>query len=705
MLPEESSNTSPPQRTNRRSKPQLSCHLCRRRKLRCNRQKPCSSCTARGLALSCKYPSQNGRSSPEGIQIHHTEAPRTRASIRDRVVQLEEMVVSLIQNPSHEGSRPISVIRTGDTEGENPEEATHTTPLSDVENSPSRGSMIFGSSGPHYVSGTHWAAILDSITDLKEHLEQQEGEHVTAPPYMPHVLLLYGCESISKEDILQALPPKVNVDRFVSQYFNRLDLAPLCLHSGQFQREYEKFWNAPSEAPIMWLALLFSMICLSVLASNVISSSPYVETNGSLVNMYREKIVQCLTLGEYTKPGRYTLEALYNYMVIEYSIKNDANKDICVLIGILINLAIQMGYHRDPSHFPEISPFTGEMRRRIWATLLQGDILITSQAGMPRIIKEGQWDTIEPRNLHDFDFNESTLELPPSRPETEVTDSSLVIARQRILTALGNIADLTTTVQPYSYAEVMEMDRFLYSAESRLPSPFRMNSIGSAVTDSPQIILNRLFIRLMFHKGQIMLHRKYLHVRCRSSLDEENNYAYSRKSCLEAALKALEIQRVFFEETGPNGYLHELCWKFSSFVNHEFLTATMVLCFFARHGLEESSTSLLISQEKILDVLDNAHEIWVKLSESSKEAQRASDALGVLLAKLKGNHPAIDNNLDLTLRKNQLEPLNLTNRSLDSPMTSLDFAHFEHTLQLDEPFIGISPDCYHTAINNFPSLW
>lgn len=384
----------------------------------------------------------------------------------------------------------------------------------------------------------------------------------------------------------------------------------------------------------MWLGLLFSILGLAALASDTSSEHPHAERYSPLVDTYREKTAQCLKLGEYTKPTRYTFETLYNYLVIEHSIQNDAHKDIGVLMGVLIKLAIRMGYHRDPSNFPGISPFAGEIRRRVWVTLLSGDILTSTQMGMPRMIKDSEYDTQEPRNLNDFDFNEHTQELPQSRPETEITTSTQLIARGRMFTALGKVVDLAATTNPYSYAEVMRIDKTLHEAENSLPPDFHNKPIGSAVIDPPQMIVIRLFLRLMFHKGQIMLHRKYLNIHAGSSSNEEISYAYSRKSCLEAALGVLEIQRIFDVETAPTGNLHLLRWKLSSFVKHECLTATMVLCFLAQHGFEQFSQCPDFSTEKVVSALRESHAIWNRLSQSSKEARTASHAINVVLRRL-----------------------------------------------------------------------
>lgn len=385
----------------------------------------------------------------------------------------------------------------------------------------------------------------------------------------------------------------------------------------------------------MWLGLLFSMISLTLLTSGPGEHSP-MSDGRPVLDTYREKIVQCLVLGEYTKGGRHTFECFYHYLTLELSIRSDADKDIWILLGIGVNLAFRMGYHRDSSNFPRISPFTAEMRRRGWATLLQGDILISTQMGMPRMINDRQCDTPEPQNLNDYDFDQDTQILPPPRPAGEITTASSLIASRRIFTALGVIVDLTTAVHQETYAEVMRVDRILRDAEASLPSYLRIKPMASALTDPPTTIMHRLFLRLMFHKGQIMLHRRYLSSSKSPGPDKgQDTYAYSRTSCLEAALGILEIQRIFYEETNPDGQLSTMRWRVSSITAHEFLTATIVLCFLAQHDLESLiSESSGYVKDEIVTALKTAHIIWIRSSTSSVEARVAANALRIVLGKM-----------------------------------------------------------------------
>lgn len=349
-----------------------------------------------------------------------------------------------------------------------------------------------------------------------------------------------------------------------------------------------------------------------------------------IVNAWREKIVQCLILGRYTKSGPYALETLLHYFTIEHFLCRDADIGIWILLGVIVHLAMRMGYHRDPRHFPSISPSAGEMRRRVWATIFQLDLVISAQMGVPRTIKEWQTDTAEPRNLLDTDFDEQTNELPPSRPETDTTPILYVLAKNRIMSVLGIISDFTTDTRPHCYAEVMRVDKRLQDARQAIPSSLKWRPMTQSITDAPQVIMQRIYLEIAFHKARIVLHRRYL-----IPTRMQAHYAYSHQVCLDAALEILEYQHTLDEETQPVGQLFQVQWKVSSLVNHDFLLATSILCFYLQHSNGVGKDAADVARlERIKQLLRRSREIWLRSSTSSREAEKAVEALSIVLGNL-----------------------------------------------------------------------
>ncbi|KAL4791652.1 hypothetical protein BDV19DRAFT_290663 [Aspergillus venezuelensis] len=614
-------SVSKPTNSRRRDKPQLSCNNCRRRKSRCDRQRPCANCSVRHLP--CIYPEHSAAAAASSTEI----------SAHERLAYLECLVMSIIPGPVPEANgqptakaakQPGAPVKT------------------EVDEQFDCGSMRTDNSELQYVGGDHWIAILDGIAHLKDHLGREDELRLAESPIddvneqwddnnsevankqSKGALLLYGCHPASRKEILSSLPPKYAVDRYISRYFNNFDLVSSAVHGPTFLREYEAFWSDPSSAPITWVGLLFSMICLACLASERLSGLE-ADQQSLQIPSYREKIVQCLTLGRYTTPGPYVLETVINYVYVEFGISPDANKDIWFLLSLEVNLAKRMGYHRDPSHFPGITAFQGEMRRRLWATVLMSDVLISNQMGMPRMISDGQYDTSEPRNLNDDDIDKDIKELPSSRSEAEMTVSLGIIARTRMLKALGIIADLTDAVMPCNYSEVLRVDRTLQEAAEGIPPPLKVKPMAASLTDSPQVIVARLFVKHMYFKGRIMLHRRFCYME--ESRQNGVDYSYSRKACLDACLGSLEIQHVLDEETRPDGQLHTMRWRVTSIMNHLFLTATMFLCSLVYPG------RVVEREEEVRTALLRARTIWVRRSSFSKEAKRAAHAVSLVLSR------------------------------------------------------------------------
>jgi hypothetical protein len=206
-----------------------------------------------------------------------------------------------------------------------------------------------------------------------------------------------------------------------------------------------------------------------------------------------------------------------------------------------------------------MSPLAGEMRRRIWITIVELDLGISAQMGLPRLIKQWQADTENPRNLLDSDFDSRTVELPQARPETEITPVLYRLSKARMMSALGLISDLMADTRPYTYAEVIKIDARLKEAHASIAECLKWRSMTHFIADSPHIIIQKVFLGLIFNKAKIVLHRKYLaHSRAQSQ------HSYSRDECLDAALKILEYQQILEEETQPFCQLYQERWRVSS---------------------------------------------------------------------------------------------------------------------------------------------
>jgi hypothetical protein len=344
-------------------------------------------------------------------------------------------------------------------------------------------------------------------------------------------------------------------------------------------------------------------------------------------------------LGHYTNGGPYVLETLLLYLMGEFLSSKDSQVGIRLVVGIIVQIAMHMGYHRDSTHFPNITPFEGEMRRRIWALIYQIDFGTSTQLGLPRLlIRASQIDTAEPRNLVDADFDEKSTELPPSRPDTEATTALYSSSKLRIFSVGVKVADLASETHCPPYADVLELDRQLDEARNSLPSSMKWTGLASCLIDSSQVILQRIFLEVCIQRIKITLHKRF-------QLQSD----HSRHACLAAAMEVLRLQHLIDEETQVDGRLYQSRWGITSAFTHDFLLATSVLCFYIRAAVGSTqgedvgrnndsagaaSFGVPVDLDKARALLRLSQAIWLRESASSKEAQRASEALRYVLDDL-----------------------------------------------------------------------
>lgn len=634
----------------RRDKVQMSCTCCRARKVKCDRNHPCQNCTKRGQAGTCTYLNASTYKRA-GQPSTSSEA----ASMRQRVIQLERLLRSFIA-PSDAGVSTTMDSQASASQGVNmsvnhfgvsdsSEESTSDGDMSGTNivldrSCPPLGRISLENAETNYVGSAHWAAVLDEVVELKDILDTHNSLDENSGGQMKNQepdLLFSANQAITQAEILASIPSKDVVDRLISRYFSSMDMAPVFLHVPTFQQEYGHFWVNPWGAPIMWLGVLFSMMCMAEHFCLAAEDKPPGPPHKSqyMIQKYREKAAQCLVLGNYTKPTDYTLEALLLYLTTEQIRSNDTQFGISILVGIIVRSAMRMGYHRDPSHYPNISVFHAEMRRRIWSTVVVFDILTSFQVGLPKLINESQVDSELPRNLLDEDFDQHAVELPPPRPDTECTLMSYAIMKHRLTSVFGMIANQATSTQTVSYADdVMRLDKLLYEVYGSVPPGLRMRPTANSVTDSSALIVRRFALEVFFQKSRCVLHRRYL-VLARSN----QRYLYSRRSCVDAAMQLLGHQSVLHNECQLGGLLHRDRWKILPLMSQAFLLAAMIICLEFDHLIPRSQDVHAVSEEvsteeSMLQVLQRSYSIWSESAASSTEALRVSAVLKMMLQKV-----------------------------------------------------------------------
>lgn len=110
--------------------------------------------------------------------------------------------------------------------------------------------------------------------------------------------------------------------------------------------------------------------------------------------------------------------------------RHDSPRYVWMMTGLAIRMAQALGLHRDGSHFPHLTPFEVEMRRRIWGALSTLDLRASEDQGTDVTIARSSYDTRLPLNINDTDIDVDTKEMPPERPG--IADSTVAVLMYKI---------------------------------------------------------------------------------------------------------------------------------------------------------------------------------------------------------------------------------------------------------------------------------
>lgn len=373
------------------------------------------------------------------------------------------------------------------------------------------------------------------------------------------------------------LPSKSAVDKLVTRYFNSYDPAVHILHSPTFHKQLQNHWQDPSKTEIVWLGLLYSILCLAMQSYHKIGDEP-LEWKGYTLDLaaeYRLRTVQCLVNCDYTKSSIYTIETLILYVHGEYNSRWDAEVGIWVIVGMIVRLSMRMGYHRDPSKYPGLTPYQAELRRRIWAFVRQMDTMFSFQLALPSMIRTTDCDASLPRNIFDDEFGMDSKVMPPARPMTEPTPVSYMILKAQISQEFGAIQEELNAVcgKAVSYDDILKRDNHLRELKTNMAPHLRLRPLEECTHDPATLLMQRYNIDIFWNKTMCVLHRKYI-ARAR----QNPRYAHSRRACVDSSMEILRHQATLYRESQPGGRMRTMKWFISSLTKHDFLLAAMIVC-------------------------------------------------------------------------------------------------------------------------------
>lgn len=476
------------------------------------------------------------------------------------------------------------------------------------------------------VGKSQWSAILDEISDLKSaggFRDDTANATTGSNNRFDEDTLIGAPRPASIQEVLQrCLPSKLQVDRRLSRYFNSTYIVIPIVHSTQFQRQYEVFWQNPWNIDPIWAATLFAILCISASMSFAEGS----ETDDMHHKSFLTAAAQCLILGGYTKPKSHVIQALLLFTQCKYMASLDPSREVALILCMAIRLAFQIGLHREPDS--SFSVFEGEMRRRLWAMCRHFDLIVSYQLGLPSNIPLDWHDTQLPRNLVDSDFDENASQLPSSRPETEVTRVMYFVVKTRLMAVFAQIYHQALSLQGIKSKDIGALEAESRKQYDLIPQTLRIRPMSQSFTDPDYVIMARLNCEFIYQRSMCILHRQAM-------VDGNNS---SKGLCLHAAMTMIGHLADLYKEFLPTGQLRGARWMLSSTTMSDFLLAAVIVCLVLSRARKAHHRGLvafdLAEWTGPIESLKEAYVICVKEETKSKSAARVGHAIAVMLLEV-----------------------------------------------------------------------
>ena len=320
------------------------------------------------------------------------------------------------------------------------------------------------------------------------------------------------------------IPPRETSDKLVSLYLRTFESTHRILHIPTFQKEYAEYWKDPENASTGFLVKLVLVMAIGTMF--------YQEPDFHSIRSAAQQWVysaQSWKSAPFEK-GRLNLSGLQIYCLVILARQTTAvgGDMVWISVGSLLRMAITMGYHRDPKLFPRMTVLHAELRRRLWATVLELAVSTSFDSGNSPLINSGGWDTEPPSNIDDCEMDETTIVAPVSKPLEVYTQTTLQIQLLKSLRTRLEIAQLISDFRyETSYDEVIRLGTEMAS----FGRDGMLIAQGTLEGSLSPTVLQRNLLDSPIRRVLLVLHFPFA---IRARMDPR--FYFSRKVCLDAAI-------------------------------------------------------------------------------------------------------------------------------------------------------------------------
>ncbi|GIJ91171.1 hypothetical protein Asppvi_010136 [Aspergillus pseudoviridinutans] len=567
----------------KRRRPAQSCEQCRHRKVRCDRNIPCGPCTRARSVLHCSYRDKSPSPSSADVENIDTsdtaQRPVTEAfnqrppdrliptdlgdtnlqstvelplrEIRHRLQSLEDRLTALakssqlprddrrLERALHDLTEKTRNIEQQLTATPRHFRTTHEDNDLTVSVMPRRLNVAAGKT--KLLGPTHWIHKVDKL-QVVESFSAKESEASFRELKSDLTNVVKECRALRKSikshravtlddpvpDLRATIPPRPVCYELVQCYLRTFEPIYRVLHIPSFWESYRIFWTEPQSSPVSFLMKLVLILA--------IGTAFYPDRTSAIDNRFLRLKPKWVYAAQWwlTGPSEETTASLDGLQV--FCLLLTARK-VCRLgtsyvlsANSLIDMAMRLGVHIDPSDFPNLSAFESEMRVRLWATVREMALQSALESGLLCRLPPGS-DPRPPSNLDDRDIGPDINQVPSAKPLTQWTDTSFLSLLQCSVELRMEVVQFVATPGEKSYQEALRLTADMRQACRKLADFAQSCTAPPSVHGLRPTEFHKRFLDMEFRRYIMALHAPFM-VQAR----KDPRFYYSRKASLESAM-------------------------------------------------------------------------------------------------------------------------------------------------------------------------
>ncbi|KAK6447487.1 hypothetical protein FP744_10003737 [Trichoderma asperellum] len=570
--PEAPKAPMPPAAEKKRRRPPLSCEQCRKRKIRCDRTQPCANCVKSNIP-SCTYAPYhvpawrakkmdammtttresaadgNGKASLRNLKAAEPKPDAQSAdpsevtpfSIDSIGASSSSAIASSKAGSSSTSSSPNVdwlVSRVHQLE-EKLAKALRINDASDgAKNRPSAQETAEPTEGfvakSRYFAHSHWIYGLSMLTMEKDLMGQDKVnqgdlyQSLARCKVLARKIKKNRFKPLSSTTLGLQIPARELADELVENYLRTFEGIFRVVHIPTFRADYARFWDASHPSNDSFVILLQLVMALgATVHDSVFSLRP-------MATQWIFEAQMWLMIPPEKK--RINIEGIQIQclLLLAKSTCNVGSDMVWMMAGNLVRNAMFVGLHRDPQYLGDMTIYRAEMRRRLWATVLELNVQFSFDAGGSPLLSTAHYDTLPPANVNDDELTDEKDNGGIAKGSKVPTQTSVLRALLATIPLRLNLINHVNNTRPGDhYEETLRLNSDLTkSCRAISESLMALKAMPNSPITEFHVSVTEISLYRCFHALHQPVIVKYLN---------DARFYFSRQMCLDSALKLTHI--------------------------------------------------------------------------------------------------------------------------------------------------------------------